>query len=118
MQNEKSPCSIERLLTKRLKGMGFLFFVLCSIALLFACFEPPLPSLPKETFVLDENSILADIEKLAGKTLFTDMQPLELAVYDVLNFYYISALFGIIGVALLVRSKKRHENTEESPDCR
>lgn len=95
--------------------MGILFFVLCSAALLFAFFEP---ALPKETFFLDENTILSDIERLAGRTLFAAMQPLEWAVYDVLNFYYIAALFGAIGIALLVRSKKRYENAEENPDCR
>ena len=98
--------------------MGILFFTLSSAAFLFACFTQQLPLPVQESFVLDENSILADIEKLAGRALFTDMQPLELSIHDVLNFYYVAGLFSSIGILLLYRSRKRDEREEENPGHR
>jgi len=112
MESEKKPFSIETVLTRRLKGMGILFFILSSAALLFAFFTPETPPLLQEAFVLDENSILTDIERLAGRALFTDMQPLELTAAEVLNFYYVAGVFSVIGIMLLYRSRKRDE--EES----
>lgn len=122
MDSEKSPSSIEGLLTKRLKGMGFLFFILSSASLLFAFFAPQAPLLAQEPFVLDENSILADIEKLAGRALFTDMRPLELTAHEVLNFYYVAGLFSAIGIMLVYQSnayfRKIDGKEEENPDHR
>jgi hypothetical protein len=116
MESEQRTFSIETLLTRRLKGMGILFFALSCATLLFAFFAPQTPLLLQESFVLDENSILADIERLAGRALFTDMQPLELTAAEVLNFYYIAGLFSVIGIMLLYRSRKRDE--EENLDHR
>ena len=99
-------------LLPRLKFMGYIFFCLSLASLVFAFFVhgqkiQPLP------VIIDENSILTDIERLSGAVLFTDMAPLEIAPEDVLNFYAVSFIFGSIGASLFYLSfKKRQKLTE------
>lgn len=95
-------------LLPRLKFMGYIFFCLSFASLVFAFFVhgqkvqiPPV--------IIDENSILSDIERLSGTVLFTDMAPLEIAPEDVLNFYAVSCIFGSIGTSLFYLSFKKSQ---------
>jgi hypothetical protein len=100
---------IECKLVPRLKFMGYIFTFLCLASLIFAFFVHSENKSIPPPLIIDENSILADIEALSGTILFTDMQPLEIAPQDVLNFYAVSLIFGSIGTSLFFHYSKKNK---------
>jgi hypothetical protein len=99
--------SVERKLVPRLKFMGYVMYVLCLAALAFAItikeeieVVPP----PQEGFIEPE-----EMEVVSGLNLISEDGELELSPTEVLNFYFISVIFALIGTAcfLIVWKKKK-----------
>ena len=113
--DSKTPgiLDIEHKLTHRLGFMGYIFFSLSLASLAFAIFVHLTPQEPPPPVIIDETSILADIEAIAGADLFSDMHPLEIYPHEVFNFYIVSLIFASIGTSLFYYSSKKKKMLQE-----
>ena len=103
---------IERKLIPRLKFMGYVMLVLCLASFIFAL------TIKEETAVASEPTIAAvstheELEAVIPSPL-TD-EELEFVATEVLNFYAISFVFGLIGVScFLIAWRKRKTLFQDS----
>jgi hypothetical protein len=104
---------VERKLIPRLKFMGYTMFTLCLAAFVFALIVPEEAAITTEAIPEDISTNL-EIEEATAP--LTDDSELELTPTEVLNFYAVSFVFALVGVAcFLIAAKKRKTLFQESP---
>jgi hypothetical protein len=98
-------------LLPRLKFMGYMLYGFACITLFVAIFAPKSASIYTE-LAQDHITTPQEMEQGSGLSLLTeDESLLELDPREVFNFFYISALFTIVGTScfwLFYKKKKRY----------
>lgn len=90
MKKEKNS-AIEILLASRLRYMGYALFLFSLGFFLYALEAPPPSSAPTLGFLPEEEL-----------SSFTDLSP-----HDTFNFFAVSFIFAVIGVACLLAARKK-----------
>lgn len=97
-------------LLPRLKFMGYLLYGFASITLCVAIFAPKADSIYTE---LAQDNVLTpqEMEQGSGLSLLTeDTSLLELDPREVFNFFYVSALFALVGTSCFLLFYKKKKN--------
>lgn len=97
-------------LLPRLKFMGYLLYGFASITLSVAIFAPKSDSIYTE---LAQDNVITpqEMEQSSGLSLLTEDESLViLDPREVFNFFYISALFAIVGTSCFLLFYKKKKN--------
>jgi hypothetical protein len=106
---------VERKLLPRLKFMGYVMLTLCSAAFLFALIAKEEIEAPN--FSLQEGFVAPEqIEAVARMELLPEDDEPELNPTEVLNFYFVSFIFGLIGTACFFIAWKKKKTVVQQAE--
>jgi hypothetical protein len=88
---------VERKLIPRLKFMGYVMYFFCLLSFVFAL-----------TIKEEEELLISELETNSEiPAILTDESELELAATEVLNFYFVSLVFALVGTACFLIAWKK-----------